>query len=169
MNRKTLCGALAALMIAGTGSYALAQTSTTSAAPASATTSAMAHGMHHANKWHGKHDMHRHGMRGHHMRGHSSGPSGAVIADLAKLQRIYAMQGKSSEMTPLYQHVLASTKDQKVRNYVYARMARAQMRPADTSAAVATLRKSLDENLTALNKRQEQHMQRMQMMKKAQN
>lgn len=169
MNRKTLCGALAALIIAGTGSYALAQTTTSSSAPANATTSAMAHGMHNAHKWHGKRGMHRHGMRGHHMRGHALRPSGAVISDLSQMRRMYAMQGKSSQMTALYQHVLSSTKNQKVRNYVYAQMARTQMRPADTDAAIATLRKSLDENLAALNKQQRGHMDNAHTMDKAGN
>lgn len=154
MNRKILLAGVATLLIAGTGTFALAQSSTTPAAAPTATAQPAAkpgmpmHGkfMNHGNR-HGS--MHHRGMRGHRF-----GPAGAVISDLRHMERLYTEAGKSSQLPALYNDVLGRTQDQHVRNYVYSRLARAQLRPSDTSAAIGTLRKSLDENLTRLNQRQ---------------
>lgn len=154
MNRKFLLAGVATLLIAGTGTFALAQTSTTpAAAPATTAQPAAKPGM----PMHGKFMKHgnRHGFMHHRgMRGHQFGPAGAVIADLRHMERLYTEAGKSSELPALYNDVLGRTQDPHVRNYVYARLARAQLRPSDTNAAIGTLRKSLDENLTRLSQRQ---------------
>jgi hypothetical protein len=154
MNRKTLLAGVATLLIAGTGTFALAQTATTPAtAPSAATQPTAKPGM----PMHGKFMQHgnRHGFMHHRgMRGHRSGPAGAVISDLRHIERLYMETGKSRELPALYNDVLSRTQDARVRNYVYARLARAQLRPSDTSAAIGTLRKSLDENLTRLGQRQ---------------
>jgi hypothetical protein len=154
MNRKTLLAGVATLLIAGTGTFALAQTASTPATtPSAATQPGAKPGM----PMHGK--FMQHGSRAgfmHHrgMRGHGSGPAGAVISDLRHIERLYMETGKSRELPALYNDVLGRTQDARVRNYVYARLARAQLRPSDTSAAIGTLRKSLDENLTRLSQRQ---------------
>lgn len=92
--------------------------------------------------------------RKHHAPMHDQGfgAGAAVIGDLRQLQRLYTSEGKSGELIALYKDVLTRTRNQRVRNYVYDAMAKTQMRPTDSSAAIATLRKSLDENLAAMNK-----------------
>jgi hypothetical protein len=152
MNRKSLLAGLAGLLIAGGGSYAVAQNAP-AANPApvtSAQTAAKAGMPMHRMRMHHRGD-HRHGMR-HGMRGHRFGPGGAVIADLHRIERLYMQSGKSNQLPTLYNDVLARTKNQRVRNYVYARLARVQARPANTDAAITTLRKSLDENLARLDR-----------------
>ena len=167
MNRKILCGALAAVMITGAGGFALAQDATP--ASAASTHMAQASGRTHMKHMNNRGDQHRDFRHGHGMRGHARGPGGAVISDLMQMQRLYMMQGKSHEMTALYQHVLTGTQDQEVRNFAYAQMARQQLRPANPDAAIATLRKSLDENLTALNKRHQQRTDKREKMGKSAN
>lgn len=167
MNRKVLFGVIAALSIASTGTYALAQTSPPPPPPAANASRAGA-GMPMQRMYHQrgmKTGMQRQGKRGHGMRNRSFGPDGAVIADLRHLSRLYMMQGKSRELPALYKHVLASTRNQKVRNFVYNQLAREQMRPTNVDAAIATLRTSLDENLTLLNKREALRKERIERMK----
>jgi hypothetical protein len=153
MNRKSLLAGIAGLLIAGGGSFAMAQNAPAAApTPAPSTQNAAKPDM----PMHRMRMMHRgehRGMHGHRMHGHRFGPGGAVIADLHKIERLYMQSGKASQLPALYDDVLARTQDARVRNYVYARLARAQSRPANTDAAIATLRKSLDENLTRLNQR----------------
>lgn len=140
MNRKSLLILASSLLLAG--GAAMAQNPPSPAA--TPTQHAMKHHMHGA--MHMGH--HRHGFG--HGRMMMAGPSGAVIADLAGIERIYRVSGKTRELVPLYQDVLSKTQDPRVRNYVYRHLARAQMQPGDSAAAVATLRKSLDENLQRL-------------------
>jgi hypothetical protein len=148
MNRKSLLAGIAGLLIAGGGSFAMAQNAPAAApTPAPSTQNAAKPDM----PMHRMRMMHRGEHRG--MHGHRFGPGGAVIADLHKIERLYMQSGKASQLPALYDDVLARTQDARVRNYVYARLARAQSRPANTDAAIATLRKSLDENLTRLNQR----------------
>jgi len=82
-------------------------------------------------------------------------PEPAVIADLRELERLYTQAGRVKELPALYNAVLAKSQDQRVRTYVYHQLARAQMAPANTDQAIATLRKSLDENLADEAKRRE--------------
>ncbi len=63
--------------------------------------------------------------------------------------------GDRAELAATYQHILASTRNPILRNYAYLHLARLQLRVSNSHAALATLRKSLDENLAILNK----HMQ----------
>ena len=148
MKRKLLLTAIAATLLAGAGGLVLAQDAASpSAAPA-------ARGMQGGHDWHSMHGMmhgHGKGMR-HGMHGHRhGGPAAAVIGDLRQISRLYVMEGKAGDLPAFYNGVLAKTQNPMVRNYVYHNLARVQMRPADTQAAIATLRKNLDENLTRLN------------------
>jgi hypothetical protein len=154
MNRKSLLAGIAGLLIAGGGSFAMAQNAPAAAPAAAAATQDAATPAMQMHRMRMMHRGHR-GMHGHRMgmRGHRSGPGGAVIADLFRIERLYMASGKASQLPALYNDVLARTQDQRVRNYVYGRLARAQSRPANADAAIATLRKSLDENLAQLNQR----------------
>ena len=142
MSRTFLLSTLAATLIAA-GGLALAQTPAPTPAPSRAQAAPMAG--HHAMQgaW---------GQRGMHRRmGRHGGPAGAVIGDLRQLSRLYIMQGRPDQLEGLYKDVLARTQNPMVRNVAYRALARLQARPRDTGAAIATLRKSLDENLDRLN------------------
>ncbi|WP_051748723.1 tetratricopeptide repeat protein [Nevskia soli] len=79
------------------------------------------------------------------------GPADAVIHTLIEIERLYREEGRSKEVVSLYQGVLGKTKDPLVRHFAYEAIAHAQLRPADTDKAVATLKQSLDESLQHLN------------------
>ncbi|MGF6599465.1 hypothetical protein P3T23_004193 [Paraburkholderia sp. GAS448] len=88
-------------------------------------------------------------------RGHEPAPPGpgfAVINDLEHLQRLYDLSGREGEMNTVYHDVLQKTQDPLIRHYVYDALARNQLRPANADQAIATIRTSLDEDLTALAK-----------------
>lgn len=90
-----------------------------------------------------------HRMPGLRMRGEAM-PARAAIGDLRQIERLYLIEGRVGALPALYKDVLAKTRNPVVRNYVYERLARAQMKPANVDQAIATLRQSLDENLARL-------------------
>jgi predicted negative regulator of RcsB-dependent stress response len=63
------------------------------------------------------------------------------------LQRLYLAQGRRGDAEAMYRDVLAHTRDPGLRNFAYGQLARLQMMPTDTGAAIATLRQALNENL----------------------
>lgn len=83
-----------------------------------------------------------------------------VIGDLRELEDLYVQSGRAKELPALYNNVLARSQDPRVRTYVYHQLARAQTAPASVDQAIATLRKSLDENLTEEARRHDE-MERM--------
>lgn len=155
MKRTFLLTAIAATLLAGSGSLVLAQEAGKTTVP-EAMPSAQAMpghpqghlmgmtGMHHGEHARGE-GMH-HGMHGR----HHGGPAAAVIQDLHQIARLYIMEGKARELPGFYKGVLARTRDPMVRNDIYRSLARAQMMPRDPEAAIATLRTRLDENLARL-------------------
>lgn len=136
MHRKTLLASTLALLIAGSMSIAVAQT--TPPPPAAAP---------HAIS--GKDTMRSaHGDRGHDMhKNHADRQGGGVIGNLRELGRLYMQSGRSKEMISVYNDVLAKSQEPRVRDYVYNRLAYLQAQPANVDQAIATLRKSLEENL----------------------
>jgi hypothetical protein len=84
------------------------------------------------------------------------GPESPVIGDLRDLERLYIQAGRARELPALYTSVLDKSQDPRVRTYVYHQLARAQAAPANVDQAIATLRKSLDENLANEAKRREE-------------
>ena len=74
-------------------------------------------------------------------------PDSPVIGDLRALEHLYREGGRAKELPALYNDVLSKSQDPRVRTYVYHQLARLQSAPASTDQAIATLRKSLDENL----------------------
>ncbi|MDR3444809.1 MULTISPECIES: hypothetical protein [unclassified Dyella] len=75
-------------------------------------------------------------------------PESPVIGDLTALERLYRESGRTKELPALYNDVLSKSQDPRVRTYAYHQLARVQSAPASTDQAIATLRKSLDENLS---------------------
>jgi hypothetical protein len=88
----------------------------------------------HAPMRHRMHRMHRE---------HGSG----AMADLHALERLYRQAGREKELAGIYSDVLAKSQDPRLRTYAYHRLARLQAQPANVDQAIATLRKSLAENL----------------------
>jgi predicted negative regulator of RcsB-dependent stress response len=77
------------------------------------------------------------------------GPAMGAFADLHALERLYREAGREKELSGLYTDVLAKSQDPHLRTYVYHQLARLQARPANVDQAIATLRKSLAENLAS--------------------
>ncbi len=81
----------------------------------------------------------------------AGGPPQEVIHTLMEMERLYREQGRNKEVVALYQDVLGRTRDPLVRHFAYEAIVRAQLQPADTDKALATLRQSLDDSLQRLN------------------
>ncbi|MGN2246491.1 hypothetical protein ACFWZ3_07360 [Frateuria sp. GZRR35] len=92
------------------------------------------------------HKEHRMGERMHRMR-MEHGPGMGAMADLHSLERLYRKAGREKDMAGIYNEVLAKSQDPHLRTYAYHRLARLQAQPANVDQAIATLRKSLSENL----------------------
>ena len=92
---------------------------------------------------------HEHAPMGHRMEGMrwNHGPGMGAFADLHALERLYREAGREKELTGLYNEVLAKSQDPHLRTYIYHQLARLQARPANVDQAIATLHKSLTENL----------------------
>lgn len=146
MQRKTLLATTLALLVAGSASFAIAQSAAPDAPPpppkgapaGKAPPMMMGRGGDHGGP-----DFGRPGFGGPGF----GGSGAAVISDLHALERLYLASGRAKELPALYNDVLAKTQDPQVRTYVYHHLARAQAAPANPDQAIATLRKSLDENL----------------------
>ncbi|MEO8748328.1 MAG: hypothetical protein ABI379_11835 [Rhodanobacter sp.] len=140
MHRPTLLASALAVLLAGSAAFAFAQNMPAAPAtrPANSmtmrTTMPMGKGggaPHSSDVW------------GHGANRQASG----VIGDLHSLERLYMEAGRSKDLAAVYKDVLSQSQDPRVRTYVYHRLARLQSRPANVDQAIATLRKSLDENL----------------------
>lgn len=175
MQRKTLLASAASLLLAGSAAFAYAQDAAPKTPAAPATSSAQAGGPQRGPgpqgpegpKWgHGGDHGHGRGERGGWgQHGHGGPEDGGVIGDLRSLERLYVTTGRQKELPALYNEVLAKSQNPRVRDYAYRHLARAQMQPQNVDAAIATLRKSLDENLAQDQKRHqdmEAFRQRMQ-------
>lgn len=169
MQRKTLLASAASLLLAGSAAFAYAQDAAPQAPPAPTARMAppanTAQGPQGGPKWN-KGDDHGRGDRGGWGRhGHGGMENAGVIGDLRSLERLYVSTGRQKELPALYDEVLAKSQNPMVRDYAYRHLARAQMQPQNVDAAIATLRKSLDENLAQDQKRHQemeafrQHMQ----------
>lgn len=139
MHRKTLLASALAVLMAGSASFVMAQSTPP---PASTSTHAtMGKDMRAARQ-------HDHGDRGHDMHRRGFGHrDGGVIGDLHALEKLYMQAGRGKELASLYSDVLAKSQNPHVRDYVYRRLARLQAQPANVDQAIATLRKGLDESL----------------------
>jgi hypothetical protein len=99
-----------------------------------------------------------HGAMGRHMRRmRMHGPEMGSFADLHALERLYREAGRDKELSGLYNEVLAKSQDPELRTYVYHQLARLQAKPANVDQAIATLRKSLSENLANEAKMRAEH------------
>lgn len=143
MRRPMIALALAALLVAGSG-IALFSLPEAQAA-AEATTGPAAQ----ESPRGGERGM-RHGRRGGAFAARTGGPVQSTIRDLRALERLYLVDGRAKDIEGLYRDVLTRTQNPAVRQFAYGRIARNELRPANTGEAIATLRQSLDENLKRL-------------------
>jgi hypothetical protein len=149
MQRKTLLATTLALLVAGSASFALAQSAppAPTAPAAKPAPGAPAGKGPQAGRGDGP------GFRGPGFGGPDfgrpgfGGPGSPVIEDLRSLEHLYITSGRAKELPALYNDVLAKSQNPQVRTYVYHQLARAQSAPSNPDQAIATLRKSLDENL----------------------
>ena len=141
MHRKTLLVSTLAVLMAGSTAFAVAQDAPTPPPPPGEQAMPGMHQRAMDGRQHG--DRHHGGME---QRG-LEGRRGGVIGDLRALEHLYMRAGRSKELPALYNDVLAKSQDPRVRDYVYHQMARAQMQPTNMDAAIATMRKGLDESL----------------------
>lgn len=140
MQRKSLLVSALALLIAGSAAFAIAQDGAPNAPMAGSKGASAGRG-----PQMGRGDD---GFRGGPDFGRGFGGQGSpVIDDLSALERLYLTSGRSKELPALYNEVLSKSQDPRVRTYVYHQLARTQSAPANPDQAIATLRKSLDENL----------------------
>jgi hypothetical protein len=141
MYRKTLLATAAAVLFAGSSMFAVAQDAPQ--APQKPATSQQ-HAWKDGARGHDGQEGHGRFGKGHDGRGMHRSP---VIGDLRSLEKLYMIEGKTKELPALYNDVLAKTKNPMVRDYVYHRLARIQAMPTNVDQSIATMRKSLDENL----------------------
>lgn len=159
MQRKTLLASAVSLLLAGSAAFAFAQDAAPKTPAAPAAHAAQPTGAQQGPKWGRDGDRDRDHGRGEHggwgRHGGGMARSG-VIGDLRALERLYVVSGRSKELPALYNDVLAKSQNPMVRDYVYRHLARAQMQPQNPDAAIATMRKSLDENLAQDQKRHQE-------------
>lgn len=137
MHHKTLLASALAIVLAGSASVSMAQNS-----PAPATRETPAHSIMRTPVTHHREGDHRRLRHGNVERMHSP-----VIGDLRGLERLYIRAGRSKDLATLYREVLAKSQNPRVRDYVYRHLARLQTQPAHFDQAIATLHRSLEENL----------------------
>lgn len=162
MLRRTLIASVLALAVTGASSLALAQDAATPA-PAPAAKKAAPTKDERPMPRMDRNSRDDRGPGGPGFDGRFGGFDSPVIGDLRQLERLYTDSGRAKELPALYNSVLAKSQDPRVRTYVYHQLARAQMAPTNVDAAIATLRKSLDENLAQEAKRRED-MEKMRAM-----
>jgi hypothetical protein len=158
MQRKTLIASAASLLLAGSATFAFAQDAAPKSPSTTAARSSQQAGPQQGQKWgHGgdrDHGRGEHGGWGQHGRGGMQ--RSGVIGDIRALERLYVVTGRSKELPALYNDVLAKSQNPMVRDYVYRHLARTQMQPQNADAAIATMRKSLDESLAQDTKRRQE-------------
>ncbi|NID17064.1 hypothetical protein [Luteibacter yeojuensis] len=166
MQRKTFLASAVSLLLAGSAAFAFAQDASPKAPSAPSAQAGQADG-HQGMKWdRGDRDHGRGQHGGWGRQGHRGMRNAGVIGDLRALERVYVMSGRAKELPALYNDVLARSQNPMVRDYAYRHLARAQMRPQNVDAAIATLRKSLDESLAQDQKRHEEMQAFKQRMQK---
>ncbi|VVE34247.1 hypothetical protein PMO31116_03777 [Pandoraea morbifera] len=84
------------------------------------------------------------------MGGRFGGPAFAAIRTVEEIARLYRVGGHPENVLPFYRGTLGQTHDPMLRRHLREAIAREELRPADTTAAIATLRAQLSEDLAAL-------------------
>lgn len=91
-----------------------------------------------------------HRGRGERLAALKGNPVFQTMRTLRELERLYLIDGRAQDIPALYREVLAKTENPAVRQFVYRRVARNELKPGDVDQAITTLRRSLDESLQRL-------------------
>lgn len=77
-------------------------------------------------------------------------PAFAAIRTIEEIAHWYRVGGHPENVLPFYRETLSQTRDPMLRRHLSNAIAREALKPADTTAAIATLRAQLREDLAAL-------------------
>lgn len=91
-----------------------------------------------------------HGPMGAFGPGGPRGPGFAAVRTIEEIAHLYRVGGHPDNVLPFYRETLAQTRDPMLRHHLRDAIAREELKPADTTAAIATLRAQLNEDLAAL-------------------
>lgn len=78
------------------------------------------------------------------------GPGFAAVRTTEEIAHLYRIGGHPENVLPFYRETLTQTRDPMLRHHLREAIAREELKPADTTAAIATLRAQLSEDLAAL-------------------
>lgn len=78
------------------------------------------------------------------------GPGFAAVRTIEEIAHLYRVGGHPENVLPFYRETLTQTRDPMLRHHLREAIAREELKPADTTAAIATLRAQLSEDLAAL-------------------
>ncbi|WP_150600837.1 hypothetical protein [Pandoraea fibrosis] len=78
------------------------------------------------------------------------GPGFAAVRTIEEIAHLYRVGGHPENVLPFYRETLSQTRDPILRHHLREAIAREELKPADTSAAISTLRAQLSEDLAAL-------------------
>jgi hypothetical protein len=78
------------------------------------------------------------------------GPGFAAMRTIDEIAHLYRVGGHPESVLPFYRETLSQTRDPVLRHHLREAIAREELKPADTTAAIATLRAQLNEDLAAL-------------------
>ena len=77
-------------------------------------------------------------------------PVFATVRTIEEIAHLYRVGGHSEKVLPFYRETLSKTHDPMLRHHLRDAIARETLKPADTTAAIETLRAQLSEDLAAL-------------------
>ncbi|WP_374627610.1 hypothetical protein [Pandoraea sp.] len=77
-------------------------------------------------------------------------PAFATVRTIEEIAHLYRLGGHSEKVLPFYRETLSKTRDPMLRHHLRDAIARETLKPADTTAAIETLRAQLSEDLAAL-------------------
>ncbi|WP_331694792.1 hypothetical protein [Pandoraea sputorum] len=78
------------------------------------------------------------------------GPGFAAVRTIEEIAHLYRVGGHPENVLPFYRETLTQTRDPMLRHHLREAIAREELKPADTTAAIVTLRAQLSEDLAAL-------------------
>lgn len=79
-----------------------------------------------------------------------AGPAFAAMRTIDEIAHLYRVGGHPDNVLPFYRETLSQTRDPLLRHHLREAIAREELKPSDTNAAITTLRAQLSEDLAAL-------------------
>ncbi|WP_150686719.1 hypothetical protein [Pandoraea iniqua] len=78
------------------------------------------------------------------------GPAFGAMRTIDEIAHLYRVGGHPENVLPFYRETLTQTRDPLLRHHLREAIAREELKPSDTNAAISTLRAQLSEDLAAL-------------------